>query len=357
MCNMDIFSLLFGTPEPVTDAIQQSPVYWYIASDSPPTNYTVIDVETTGLDPCKFDLLEVGAVRYRNHTQVAKFHTYVRPSGKIPAAATRINHIRWPKVSRAPLFCEVSDRFLEFIGDDDLIGYNIGFDVKFLQTRGRFNIQNLCFDVLSFVKSAYPDLPRYRLDDLRKCFNITGASHNAIDDCIATAKVFQRCLKTGYGEYLIDQAEYLRGNALQQADYRNETLRKNSGKYKAACEQCIWDTMDDSCFKCFVVGDSTANELYIRNQDEIIDCIKTECAAAGGHYYKTPAKSANAVVLLGVDEQNKARAEYWKARGYKIISPVDFLCYCGHRDVLTQVELSSARNKYLAEIKDRLGCF
>lgn len=157
------------------------------------SDYTVIDTETTGLDACTCEILEIGAIRYRSHREVARFRSYIRPYRPIPRSATEINGITEYTVKLAPRFPEVYADLLDFIGDDVLIGYNIDFDIKFIQTRAGEDIKNKIFDVLPLAKQALT-LERYRLDDLRAYFLIGGGSHAALDDCKATAKVYQRLI-------------------------------------------------------------------------------------------------------------------------------------------------------------------
>lgn len=172
----------------------------------PPVNYTVLDLETTGLDACTCEILELGAIRYRGHKQVEKFHTFIRPEGVIPSRASEINHITWPKVAGAPSLFDIGDAFFNFIGDDTLVGFNIGFDIKFIQTRFGVDIKNVSFDVLPFAKECYPGLFSYKLDELRRYFSLGGTAHSALGDCVATANLLALCLSTEDGKFLAKQA-------------------------------------------------------------------------------------------------------------------------------------------------------
>lgn len=177
------------------DAAPRLPLRRSFCGDTFPSegDYTVIDIETTGLDACVCEILEIGAIQYRNNQAVKRFHSYVRPEGRMQKRASDINHITLAKVRNAPLLSEVYSDFIAFIGSDILVGYNIGFDIKFIQTRTQTDINNPQFDVLQFVKKSL-ELDSYKLPDLKEYFNISGSSHSAIDDCITTVAVFQKCL-------------------------------------------------------------------------------------------------------------------------------------------------------------------
>lgn len=167
--------------------------YW--ATDAlPGDNFTVIDVETTGLDPSNNDILEIGAIRYRHHKAVDYYHSFICPLGKIDPEAQAKNHITWADVANAPYLRDEFPNFLKFIGDDLLIGYFVSYDIKFLQTRTGQLISNITFDVWDFVKNAVYS-PNYKLDTLREKYKLKGIPHTALGDCESTAELYFRCRK------------------------------------------------------------------------------------------------------------------------------------------------------------------
>ena len=117
---MNWFKRLFSTCPPI-DAPEIE-----LNKSSLPPNFTVLDIETTGLNPKKNEILEIGAIRYRGGFEARHFHTYVRPSRPIPEYISDINGITWDIVSGAPVFAQIKDRFFSFIGNDTLVGYNNG---------------------------------------------------------------------------------------------------------------------------------------------------------------------------------------------------------------------------------------
>lgn len=162
------------------------------ASIPPGGDYTVIDTETTGFNARVNEVLEIGAIRYRDNVKIAQFQAYIKPEGRLSKRAAAVNHITWETVRDMPSMADVMPEFLSFIGDDVLIGYNVGFDLRFIQTRSGIDLQNYAYDVQHLAKNTV-ELDRYRLDDLRHHFNLPGSAHSAIGDCITTAAVFQEC--------------------------------------------------------------------------------------------------------------------------------------------------------------------
>ena len=181
-------------PTFATSAPQKPLQRYFNSTDMPPDNYTVFDTETTGLDACTCEVLEIGAIRYRDHKEVERFHSYIRPVGPLYEGAARVNGIRWADVQNAPPFSEVHKKFIAFIGEDPLVGYNIGFDVKFIQTRSGSALKNPCFDVLSLAK-RFVDTADHKLVTVKGHFGISSRSHTALGDCEATAAVYQKLLQ------------------------------------------------------------------------------------------------------------------------------------------------------------------
>ena len=238
---MGVFSALFGPPAPTSPSPEMRLLRYFCETSVPPTDYTVLDLETSGLDACTCEILEIGAIRYKNHRAVGQYHTFVRPEGFIPRDASRVNHITWGTVCKAPYFFEVSGRLIEFLGNDVIVGFNVSFDMRFLQTRLGKGIKNPAFDVLSFVKEAEPNLPHYKLGDLRRHFHVGGVPHTALGDCMATAEIFQKCLVTPEGIRFREQALEMQSINDQEAEVERERYqrimdRKNEQPKKPSIE-------------------------------------------------------------------------------------------------------------------------
>lgn len=205
-------SYLFPSPEPIEDAPRKALNRFYKTHSGIPTDYTVIDLETSGLDACTAEILEIGAIKYRNNVADRTFHSYIQPVGKIPYSASQVNGITWRKVCKAPLLGDIRDEFLEFIGNDVLVGHNVGFDVKFIQTRFELTLQNECLDTLELSKIAFPNMPSYKLNNLKQILFLAGGpSHTALGDCMTTHQLLQQIAKANIDEKIA----------------RNDILKKN----------------------------------------------------------------------------------------------------------------------------------
>src|SRR6202051_5324075 len=94
----------------------------------------VLDTETTGLDPLRGDrLVEIGCVEIFNRMPTGQtFHRYINPERDMPAEAFAVHGLSAEFLATKPLFTEVVEEFLEFIGDAPLVIHNASFDISFI---------------------------------------------------------------------------------------------------------------------------------------------------------------------------------------------------------------------------------
>jgi len=157
-------------------------------------DYVVLDIETTGLDYKSDVILEIGCLKYKNNILVDTFHTLVNPGIPIPKQATEINHITDEMVKDAPYASEKLQNLIEFIGDNVIVGHNIGFDIKFLITAClSCFIDYPKFTTINTITLAhkYLQIDSYSLDSIREYFHNNDVAHRAISDCEMTAQLYQ----------------------------------------------------------------------------------------------------------------------------------------------------------------------
>ena len=98
------------------------------------SDYVVFDLETTGTSCMTDEVVEISAVKARDGKAVDEFSTLVNPGRPIPFYASEVNGITDDMVAESPCFEEALKQFLDFAGDDVLVGHNIHtFDMKFIQ--------------------------------------------------------------------------------------------------------------------------------------------------------------------------------------------------------------------------------
>lgn len=161
------------------------------------SDYVIFDLETTGISSAADEVIEISAVKVKGGRVVEEFSTLVNPGRPIPFAASQVNGITDDMVKNSPCFEQAFAAFLEFVGNEVLVGHNIhNFDMKFLyRDAGRFWNQTLTndyVDTLQMARVCLPQLRHHKLTDLAKYYGICSeGAHRALCDCRMNQKVFE----------------------------------------------------------------------------------------------------------------------------------------------------------------------
>ena len=157
----------------------------------PDQDYVVVDIETTGGWTGGDRITEIGAVRIRNHQVVAEWHSLINPQRSIPAKIVALTGITNEMVRNAPLFADVSDSFMQFMGDGVFVAHNVNFDFGFIaaeygRLERRFRFPKLC--TCAGMRRHYPGHKSYGLGKLSRAYNIELKDHHrALSDARAAA--------------------------------------------------------------------------------------------------------------------------------------------------------------------------
>ncbi|MBX6754441.1 MAG: GIY-YIG nuclease family protein [Thermorudis peleae] len=160
-----------------------------------PVDFIAIDVETTGLRPARQRIIEIGAVRYHDGRPVERFSLLINPERHVPQYITKLTGIRDLDLLEAPIFSRIAGQLLAFLGDAVLVGYNVGFDLAFLNLElrraGWPPLANPTIDVLPLVRQLQPTIGRWGLDDACRAFGLSRETrHRALADAEATAELY-----------------------------------------------------------------------------------------------------------------------------------------------------------------------
>ena len=143
----------------------------------------VLDTETTGLDPADgHRLLEIGAVELNHQAITGRvFHELINPERDVPEDAIRVHGHSAADLKDKPVFADVVDDFLAFIGEARLVFHNAEFDMRFVNAEltrlGRAQIDmDRVVDTLALARKKHPGQPnsldalcdRYRINRSRR---------------------------------------------------------------------------------------------------------------------------------------------------------------------------------------------
>jgi DNA polymerase-3 subunit epsilon len=172
----------------------------------------VLDTETTGFEPEQGDrIVEIGALELVNLRPTGRtFHKYINPERDMPEGAFGVHGIgpdllANPRPAREgevtlrdkPVFAQVAQAFLDFVGDAKLVIHNAAFDMKFLNAElSRTGLPQLdwarAVDTLAIARKKYPGAPA-SLDALCRRFAIDNTArtlHGALLDSEILAEVY-----------------------------------------------------------------------------------------------------------------------------------------------------------------------
>ena len=159
----------------------------------------VLDTETTGFDPETGDrIVEIGAVELLGHVPTGKtYHQYINPERFMPEDAFKVHGLSDEFLTDKPVFAQIAQDFLDFIGDAKLIIHNASFDMKFINAElgwvGKTVLpMSQALDTLAIARRKFPGSPA-SLDALCRRFGIDNSSrtlHGALLDSEILAEVY-----------------------------------------------------------------------------------------------------------------------------------------------------------------------
>ena len=162
--------------------------------------FVVLDVEAVHDRKTPARIIELGAYRVRGGEILDEFQTLINPETAVPRFVTALTGISGEMLINAPLFADIADRWLGFIGDAVLVAHNSSFDLPLLNREiarvypgYRLGNSDLC--TVDLARRLVPQIESYKLDSLAAYFNFEiPRRHRAADDALATARVFLRLL-------------------------------------------------------------------------------------------------------------------------------------------------------------------
>ena len=180
-------------------------------------NFVAIDTETTGLNVTNSEIVEIAAIRFRGFEPVECFSTLCKPRKGISEESSKINGITEDMVADKPEFGFIVQALQDFIGEDNLVGHNLPFDLKFIvkygvdltksSKRKYYDTLRISQHTLKKIKEKWDnefmdympdydgdyDVIDYKLETLCFYYGIPlSTAHRALDDCYATGLLLEK---------------------------------------------------------------------------------------------------------------------------------------------------------------------
>ncbi len=198
-------------------------------------SYIAFDIETTGLSPEENEIIEIGALKVRDGKVQERFMEFIKPRLPIPANITGITGITNDMVEDARGREQVIPDFLQFCGQDILIGHNVLFDYSFVKRSAEslgYTFERDGIDTLKIARTVHRDLPPKVWEN---CVSITGSIMRRPTELIMTRWLLPNCIRRWH---IILKRRNRRSfsRALWSAPQRNARLpRKSSWIFS-----CVW---------------------------------------------------------------------------------------------------------------------
>lgn len=119
-------------------------------------NYVVIDIETSGINPEKDEIIRLSALSIVNGNETGSFFKLAKPINPLTEEIEILTGITNADLNEKRRINDLLPDFLNFIGDNPLVAHNIGFDIKFinvaLKKAGLPPLKNKIVDTLKLAR-------------------------------------------------------------------------------------------------------------------------------------------------------------------------------------------------------------
>ena len=162
--------------------------------------FSVIDVETTGLSAKSNRVIEIGLVKVRNYKIVERYESLINPGSYLPGFITQLTGITDDDVVNAPFFSDIVEDLKHFIGETIICGHNLSFDSSFIKyeflRNGEEPLYNEQVCTLKLARRIFPDLKSKSLSSVTKHLKLRNKSvHRALGDAEVTARILIKIIK------------------------------------------------------------------------------------------------------------------------------------------------------------------
>ena len=162
-----------------------------------PQSFTVVDIETSGLDFERDEIIEIGAIKVEKDATISEYSALVKPKNAILPFIEKLTGISNVLLNaEGQDLIKVLNEFKEFLGEDILIGHNISFDLGFLNYNlskvKMMAVTNRSFDTMRMYEAAlHGKKASKKLSDIAAVYGIgVKQEHRSISDCKLIRSVY-----------------------------------------------------------------------------------------------------------------------------------------------------------------------
>ncbi|MGO5333941.1 exonuclease domain-containing protein [Enterococcus cecorum] len=197
------------------------------------TIYAVVDLETTGTDVLKDQIIQFACTLVQDNQILHTFSTDINPGFAVPKNIQHLTGLTNRRLVKAPYFEDVALMIENILQDTVFVAHNVHFDYQFLSnTFVKYGYEALTIPAIDTVDLAQIFLPvqsSYRLNDLVTNLGISHENpHQADSDAKVTAELFL---------YLGQIIEDLPIKTLTQICQRCDLLSMQTGDFIKKCQE------------------------------------------------------------------------------------------------------------------------
>ena len=157
--------------------------------------FLALDLETTGLDPRRDAVVSAAMIPFVDGVPETGYVTLIDPARPIPAEATAIHGVTDAMVRGAPTVARLLHDASEIVGDDVLVGHNVGFDIAILararRVHGLPRLANSALDTRRLAAGLHPEWRNFSLEHLAARLGIAVVDrHTATGDALTAGWIF-----------------------------------------------------------------------------------------------------------------------------------------------------------------------
>ncbi len=162
--------------------------------------YTVFDIETTGLSTNFDKIIEISAVKIKDHQVIDAYNAFINPEQKLSEFTKKLTGIQDSDVANAKKIDTVLPEFKTFFSGTIMVAHNATFDMAHVyENLRRLDLYEGAYpaiDTLQIARQLYGDkLKRFNLKAVARYFNVELQRHHRAEfDTRATADVFLHML-------------------------------------------------------------------------------------------------------------------------------------------------------------------
>ena len=200
-----------------------------------PNRVVVWDCETTGLSHKNGDkMVQVAAIEVVDGEIKGEYTTLINPERTIPKRASDVHNITDEKVKDAPIFKDMSEEFLAFLGDAPLVAHNATFDMGFLNAElkhiGKDPIgSDRKIDTLKMARKVLPDLETHTLDAVAKAVGVNiderADGHDAMVDTKILANVYLKLSEMEKEKDKASPSAQVKDDEISESEQEQEAIK------------------------------------------------------------------------------------------------------------------------------------